>query len=163
MAWTGASLLKSWTCVRSMFHPFIPCLRKSPSSLTTLLVQKRPINPLYHFISHFPSRFSPVSDLLTIPPPSFQVQSFPLCVHRARHLFLPQLGSRTTIKQYRLVRNRNLLGHDYNIFCCYEKIQKSGRNLIICIFILISRFTRSGVVYFCPFWHHRYQEYIQRI
>ena len=50
-----------------------------------------------------------------------------ICIRsRARHLFLPQLGSRTTIKQYRLVRNRNLLGHDDNIFCCYEKIQKSG-------------------------------------
>ena len=35
--------------------------------------------------------------------------------HRARHLFFPQLGSRTTIKQYGLVRNRNLLGHDDNI------------------------------------------------
>ena len=34
---------------------------------------------------------------------------------RARHLFLPQLGSRTTIKQYGLVRNRNLLGHYDNI------------------------------------------------
>ena len=54
---------------------------------------------------------------------------------RARHLFLPQLGSRTTIKQYRLVRNRNLLGHDDNIFCCYEKIQISGRNLIISLFL----------------------------
>ena len=81
---------------------------------------------------------------------------------RARHLFFPQLGSRTTIKQYRLVRNRKILGHDY-IFVAMKKIQKSGRNLIICIFILISRFTRSGVVYFCPFWHHRYQEYIQGI
>ena len=44
---------------------------------------------------------------------------------RARRLFFPQLGSRTTIQPYKLVRNRNLLGHDY----------------IICIFILISRFT----------------------
>ena len=35
---------------------------------------------------------------------------------RARRLFFPQLGSRTTIKQYRLVRNRNLLGHDYIFF-----------------------------------------------
>ena len=34
---------------------------------------------------------------------------------RARHLFFPQLGSRTTIKQYGLVRNRNVLGH-------YDKI-----------------------------------------
>ena len=34
---------------------------------------------------------------------------------RARQLFLPQLGSRTTIKQCGLVRNRNLLGHYDNI------------------------------------------------
>ena len=39
----------------------------------------------------------------------------PLSIYRARHLFFPQLGSRTTIKQYGLVRNRNLLGH-------YDKI-----------------------------------------
>ena len=38
----------------------------------------------------------------------------PLYRARARHLFFPQLGSRTAIKQYGLVRNRNLLGHDDN-------------------------------------------------
>ena len=35
--------------------------------------------------------------------------------YRARHLFFPQLGSRKTIKQYGLVRNRDLLGHDNDI------------------------------------------------
>ena len=39
--------------------------------------------------------------------------------HGARHLFFPQLGSRTTIKQYGLVRNRNLLGH-YEIFFLFR-------------------------------------------
>ena len=29
--------------------------------------------------------------------------------------YFPQLGSRTTIKQYERVRNRNLLGHNDNI------------------------------------------------
>ena len=55
---------------------------------------------------------------------------------RARHLLFPQLGSRTTIKQYGLVRNRNLLGHDDNILPF--SIKKWGE-LYICIFNLISR------------------------
>ena len=54
---------------------------------------------------------------------------------RARHLLFPQLGSRTTIKQYGLVRNRNLLGHDDNILPF--SIKKWGE-LYICIFNLIS-------------------------
>ena len=36
-----------------------------------------------------------------------------LTINRARRLFFRQLGSRTTIKQYRLVRNQNLFGQDY--------------------------------------------------
>ena len=46
---------------------------------------------------------------------------------RARRLFFLQLGSRTTIKQYRLVRNRNLLGHTLIIcmFTFYFKISMS--------------------------------------
>ena len=40
---------------------------------------------------------------------------------RARRLFFPQLGIRTTIKQYGLVRNRNLLGHNDNILYFYPR------------------------------------------
>ena len=50
---------------------------------------------------------------------------------RARHLFFPQLGSRTTIKQYGLVRNRNLLGHDDDILPF--SIKKMGRT--VCLYI----------------------------
>ena len=57
-------------------------------------------------------------------------------LHRVRHLLFPQLGSRTTIKQYGFVRNRNLLGHDDNILPF--TIKKWGE-LYICIFNLISR------------------------
>ena len=51
--------------------------------------------------------------------------------NRARHLFFPQLVRRTTIKQYGLVRNRNLLGHDYNILHFSKK--KSGRAVYLYI------------------------------
>ena len=50
---------------------------------------------------------------------------------RARRLFFPQLGSRTTIKQHGLVRNRNLLGHNDNIlFFLLFKMKKlqTGKN-----------------------------------
>ena len=53
---------------------------------------------------------------------------------RARHLFFPQLGSRTTIKQYGLVRNRNLLEHDDNILPFSKK--KSGRTVYLYIYFL---------------------------
>ena len=52
---------------------------------------------------------------------------------RARHLFFPQLGSRTTIKQYGLVRNRNLLGQDDNILP--SSIKKSGRTVSVYLFL----------------------------
>ena len=98
-----------------------------------------------------------------------------LCHHRARHLFFPQLDSRTTIKQYGLVRNRNLLGHDNNILPF--SIKKIGENYIyICIFNFYFKITVSEAhyhtinhwysslevvfFYFCPFWRHRDQEYI---
>ena len=57
--------------------------------------------------------------------------------HRARHLYFPQLVRRTTIKQYGLVRNRNLLGHDDNILQFFEK--KIGESCISVYSIFISR------------------------
>ena len=51
-------------------------------------------------------------------------------LYRARRLFFPQLGSRTTIKQYGLVRNQNLLGHNDKLpfFAFAMKNNKSGIN-----------------------------------
>ena len=79
---------------------------------------------------------------------------------RARHLFFPQLVRRTTIKQYGLVRNRNLLGHDKNIL---PFSKKNRGELYICIFILYFKITVSEAhchimnnwcsslkVFFCP-------------
>ena len=91
---------------------------------------------------------------------------------RARHLFFPQLVRRTTIKQYGLVRNRNLLGHDDNILPFSKK--QSGRTVYLYIQFLFQDycvwstllhnkslvfFSRS---FFCPLWRHRDQEYILR-
>ena len=81
---------------------------------------------------------------------------------RAGHLFFPQLGSRTTIKQYGLVRNRNLLGYDNDMLPF--SIKKNLGNCISVCLIFISRllclkhtapckslvfFSRSCVFYFC--------------
>ena len=57
-------------------------------------------------------------------------QQFFLWRVRARHLFFPQLGRRTTIKQHGLVRNRNLLGHNDNIlfFVFVIKKKQIGEN-----------------------------------
>ena len=92
---------------------------------------------------------------------------------RARHLLFPQLGSRTTIKQYGLVRNRNLLGHYDNILPF--SIKNRGE-LYISIFNflfqdyceahchIINHWCSSLECFFyvCPFWRHRDQEYISR-
>ena len=56
---------------------------------------------------------------------------------RARHLFFPQLVRRTTTKQYGLVRNRNLLGHDRNILRFSKK--KIWENCISVYSFFISR------------------------
>ena len=61
-----------------------------------------------------------------------------ISIFRARHLFIIQLGSRTTIKQYGLVRNRNLLGHDDSIL---PFSIKSRREMYICIFIFYFKIT----------------------
>ena len=98
---------------------------------------------------------------------------------RARRLFFPELGSRTTIKQYGLVRNLNLLGHnDNDIFfgICNGKNNKLVRTLIICMFtfyytiaVFEARFhiinhlcSCLEVVLFIPvnFWCHGEQDYI---
>ena len=92
---------------------------------------------------------------------------------RARHLFFRQLGSRTTIKQYGLVRSRNLLGHGDNILPF--SIKKIRGELYICIFNFYFKITVSEThchiinhscssleFFFCPFWRHRDQEYISR-
>ena len=60
--------------------------------------------------------------------------------NRARHLSFPQLDSRTTIKQYGLVRNRNLLGHDDNIL---PFSTKNRGELYICIFNFYFKITVS--------------------
>ena len=52
----------------------------------------------------------------------------PSVCHRARRLFFPQLGSRTTIKPHRLVRNRNQLGHDYKKKFVMQKLKKILEN-----------------------------------
>ena len=59
-------------------------------------------------------------------------------------IFFPQLVRRTTIKQYGLVRNRNSLGHDDNMFP-FSKKKKSGRTvyLYICIFNFYFKITVS--------------------
>ena len=103
------------------------------------------------------------------------IQVKQLWVPRARHLFFPQLGSRTTIKKYGLVRNRNLLGHDDNILPF--SIKKLRRTVYLhiqflfqdyCVWSTMSYnksrvfFFRSCVFYFCLFWRHRDQEYISR-
>ena len=97
---------------------------------------------------------------------------------RARRLFLfSNLGSRTTIKQYGLVRNRHLLGHDDNNFL-HWKNNKSGIILIICMFTFYFRITVSEApchiinqwcpslekvfFYFCSFWRHRDQASISK-
>ena len=61
--------------------------------------------------------------------------------NRARHLFFPQLVRRTTTKQYGLVRNHNLLGHDKNILRFSKK--KNLGELHICIFIFYFKITVS--------------------
>ena len=74
-------------------------------------------------------------------------------IYRARHLFFPQLGSRTTIKQYGLVRNRNLLGQDDNIHPF--SIKKSGRTVSVylslfqdyCVWRTLSH--NKSLVFFC--------------
>ena len=55
---------------------------------------------------------------------------YKMCWCRARRLFFPHLGSRTTIKQYGLVRNQNLLGHNDKLplFAFAMKNNKSGIN-----------------------------------
>ena len=47
---------------------------------------------------------------------------------RARHLFFPQLGSRTTLKQYGLLRIRDLVGHNDNILIFAFVKKKIGEN-----------------------------------
>ena len=99
---------------------------------------------------------------------------------RARHLFFPQLGRRTTIKQHGLVRNRNLLGHNDNILYfvfVMKKKKKSVKTLIICTFTFFQDcclwstlthhksfvfLSRGSVVYPCPFWRQREQDYISK-
>ena len=97
---------------------------------------------------------------------------------RARRLFFPQLDSRTTIKKYGLVRNRNLLGHNENIlFFAFvmknEQIENNFNHPYVIFFfhnycvwstllenkslVLLST---SGIAYFWQFWCHMGQEYI---
>ena len=107
--------------------------------------------------------------------------SIPMDTRRARHLFFPQLGRRTTIKQHGLVRYRNLLGHNDNIlfFCICNEKKKIGENFDhlyvyfffqdCCLWSTLTHhksfvfFPRGSVVYPCPFWRQREQDYIQRI
>ena len=49
---------------------------------------------------------------------------------RARHLFFPQLGSRTTIKQNGLDRNRNLLGHSDNFLIFVFEMKKITNRVV---------------------------------
>ena len=66
---------------------------------------------------------------------------------RARHLFFPQLGSRTTIKYHGLVRNRNLLGHDHDILFWHlynnKRKQNIWENIYMFACFFISGFTVS--------------------
>ena len=96
--------------------------------------------------------------------------------YRARRLFFPQLGSRTTIKHYGLVRNKNLLGHDDDTIFYNEKITNreelwSSACLLFNFRITVSETYCHMINHWCSClevvfisvhfdWRHRDQEYI---
>ena len=100
--------------------------------------------------------------------------------NRARHLFFPQLGRRTTIKQHGLVRNRNLLGHNNDILFFVFVMKKKTNRWKLWSFVRLLFFqdccvwstlthhksfvflSRGNVVYPCPFWRQREQDYISK-